>query len=189
VRSDCAETTVRLLLALESVAMVALPGSCAAPGDAPRDRLARKSGLLDSSRLDDLIERARSQSETLDELRVNTADGLVQLELSVSAVANGVYRRTLRRRRDSGRQQLPPCRALAVSFRQGRLWRPGSPSSGVRASSPPRTCCCATWAPRPSRISASAAATRAYGVSRFWASSGIHSSITIVASSISLPCW
>jgi hypothetical protein len=29
-----------------------------------------------------LIERARSQSETLEELRVNTAEGLVQLELT-----------------------------------------------------------------------------------------------------------
>jgi High-affinity nickel-transport protein len=39
------------------------------------------------------------------------------------------------------------------------------------------------------RAAARAPPRPAYGVSCFCASSGIHSSITIVASSISLPCW
>ena len=45
-------------------------------------KLAERDQRLDSRQLDDLIERARSQSQTLEELRVNTAEGLVQLELS-----------------------------------------------------------------------------------------------------------
>ena len=45
-------------------------------------KLAEQDPRLDSGQLDNLIERARSQSETLEGLRVNTADGLVQLELS-----------------------------------------------------------------------------------------------------------
>jgi hypothetical protein len=46
--------------------------------------LAERDQRLDTRQLDDLIERARSQSQTLEELRVNTAEGLVQLELSRS---------------------------------------------------------------------------------------------------------
>ena len=45
-------------------------------------KLAERDPRLDSRQLDDLIERARSQSQTLEELRVSTAEGLVQLELS-----------------------------------------------------------------------------------------------------------
>jgi hypothetical protein len=45
-------------------------------------KLAERDQRLDSRQLDDLIERARSQSQTLEELRVNTAEGLVELELS-----------------------------------------------------------------------------------------------------------
>ena len=45
-------------------------------------KLAERDPRLDSRQLDDLIERARSQSQTLEELRVSTAEGLVQLELT-----------------------------------------------------------------------------------------------------------
>ncbi len=45
-------------------------------------KLAERDQRLDSGQLDDLIERACSQSQTLEELRVSTANGLVQLELS-----------------------------------------------------------------------------------------------------------
>ena len=47
-------------------------------------KLAEQDRRLDSGQLDDLIERARSQAETLEQLRVNTAEGLVQLELTTS---------------------------------------------------------------------------------------------------------
>jgi hypothetical protein len=45
-------------------------------------KLAERDQRLDSGQLDDLIERARLQSQTLEELRVSTADGLVELEMT-----------------------------------------------------------------------------------------------------------
>jgi hypothetical protein len=50
-------------------------------------KLAERDQRLDTGQLDHLIERARSQSQTLEELRMSTADGLVQLELSASRAA------------------------------------------------------------------------------------------------------
>jgi hypothetical protein len=47
-------------------------------------KLAERDQRLNMEQLDDLIERARSQSETLEELRVSAAEGLVRLELSGS---------------------------------------------------------------------------------------------------------
>ena len=69
---------------LEEVELMRLGVEGKAAGWRTLRKLAERDRRLDSGQLDDLIERARSQSETLEQLRVNTAEGLVQLELTGS---------------------------------------------------------------------------------------------------------
>ena len=67
---------------LEEVELMRLGVEGKAAGWRTLRKLAERDQRLDLRQLDELIERARSQSETLEELRVNTAEGLVQLELT-----------------------------------------------------------------------------------------------------------
>jgi hypothetical protein len=69
---------------LEEIELMRLGVEGKAAGWRTLRKLAERDQRLDMGQLDDLIERARSQSQTLEELRVNTAEGLVQLELSRS---------------------------------------------------------------------------------------------------------
>ena len=70
---------------LEEVELMRLGVEGKAAGWRTLRRLAERDQRLDSGQLDNLIERARSQSQTLEELRVSTAEGLVRLELSKSS--------------------------------------------------------------------------------------------------------
>ena len=69
---------------LEEVELIRLGVEGKAAGWRTLRKLAERDRRLDSGQLDNLIERARSQSETLEELRVSTAEGLVELELSAA---------------------------------------------------------------------------------------------------------
>lgn len=66
---------------LEEVELLRLGAEGKAAGWRTLRKLAERDQRLDSAHLDNLIERARSQSQSLEELRVSTAEGLVQLEL------------------------------------------------------------------------------------------------------------
>jgi hypothetical protein len=67
---------------LEEVELMRLGVEGKAAGWRTLRKLAERDQRLDPAQLDHLIERARSQSQTLEELRLSTAEGLVNLELS-----------------------------------------------------------------------------------------------------------
>lgn len=69
---------------LEEVELMRLGVEGKAAGWRTLRELAQRDQRLDARQLDELIERARAQSEALEELRLSTAEGLVQLELSAS---------------------------------------------------------------------------------------------------------
>ncbi len=69
---------------LEEVELLRLGVEGKAAGWRTLRKLAERDQRLDPAQLDNLIERARSQSQSLEELRVSTAEGLIQLELSAS---------------------------------------------------------------------------------------------------------
>jgi hypothetical protein len=69
---------------LEEVELIRLGVEGKAAGWRTLRKLAERDQRLDSGQLDNLIERARSQSQALEELRVSTAEGLVELELSAA---------------------------------------------------------------------------------------------------------
>jgi hypothetical protein len=69
---------------LEELDLMSLGVEGRAAGWRTLRRLAERDQRLDMGQLDDLIEWAHFQSQTLEELRVSTAEGLVQLEFSGS---------------------------------------------------------------------------------------------------------